>query len=451
MDLAIYPGEIHAVLGENGAGKSTLVGILSGNLTADSGSLQVEGRNVEFHSAREARAHGIDIVQQHFMLVPAFSVAENLALFSLTRNPLASVESASADAIGIGSELGWHFNPGARTGSLSVGAMQRVEIVKALAGGKRVTLFDEPTATLSKSETNELFRVLRELKGQGRGVVLITHKLSEALEIADRITVLRRGKVVVSLPAQGVAKAQLAQWMVGDVPAALTEQRGGAKGRTVVSVRDLTLIGEHGEPKVDNVSLDVSAGEIVGIGGVSGNGQIELAEALAGVRPGVGAPRAAYIPEDRQRDGLALDMTIVENMLITGHSRPGLVRMGVLLLGRIRAWCETLVAKFGVRTESIDDAARSLSGGNQQKVVVARCLDENPEFIVAVNPTRGLDVQAERFVHEQLLAARERGAAIALFSTDLDELALLADRTFIMSSGKLGQGGDVAEMLGGVE
>lgn len=448
--MALYPGEIHAVLGENGAGKSTLVRILSGNLSADEGSLTIDEQPVVFANARDARRRGVDIVQQHFMLVPAFSVAENLALNSLDRNPLLDIRRSSDHALEIACDLGWRLDPQVRTSALSVGAMQRVEIIKALASDGKVLLFDEPTATLTPSEVEDLFRVMRKLREDGKALVLITHKLDEALAVADRVTVLRRGKVVVSMAAKGISPGQLATWMVGDVPPALKKKQSPG-GDEYVRVENLTLFGEHGEVRVDKATFTISSGEIVGFAGVAGNGQVELAEALAGIRGGASVPDSAYIPEDRQRDGLALPMTIGENLLTEGHHRRGLSILGLLLPQQVRAWCEEVIAKFAIKTDSIELPASSLSGGNQQKVVVGRVLDSEPKFIVAVNPTRGLDVQAEHFVQSQLLEARERGAAIALFSTDLDEIALLADRTYVMSGGRLLQGDNIAELMGGRE
>ncbi|MEO7453182.1 MAG: ATP-binding cassette domain-containing protein [Fimbriimonadales bacterium] len=444
VDIALYPGEIHAVLGENGAGKSTLVGILSGNLTPDDGDLSLGERKLSFRSARDARKFGVDIVQQHFMLVPAFTVAENLALFALGDSSRV-VEHARE----IADRLGWNLDLRARAADLSVGALQRVEIVKALMSDGRILLLDEPTATLTPNETEDLFRVMRRLREEGKAIVLITHKLQEALSVGDRVTVLRRGKVVVSMPAQGVSPGQLAVWMVGDTPPELNKPLRSA-GSTVVNVAGLSIFGERGETVVDNVSFSLSAGEIVGFGGVSGNGQVELAEALAGVRGSI-ADDVAYIPEDRQRDGLALPMSISDNLLASARNRKEVSFVGVLVPFKVRSWCERVVAKFGIKTDSIDAPASSLSGGNQQKVVVARALDSEPEIIVAVNPTRGLDIVAENYVHSQLLEAKRRGAAIALFSTDLEELALLADRTFIMSGGRLLQGDNAAELMGGLE
>lgn len=374
------------------------------------------------------------------MLVPAFTVAENLALASLRTTPFLNAKASANEAQAIAENLGWQVNLDSVTADLSVGTMQRVEIIKALAGGGKVVLFDEPTATLSPDEVDDLFRVMRKLREEGRAIALITHKLDEALAVADRVTVLRKGKVVVTAPAQGLSPSQLAQWMVGELPSDL-KKTAVPRRNNVATISALSVFGDRGEKLVDDVSFEVSEGEILGFGGVAGNGQVPLAEALAGVRDYIGRREiigdVAYIPEDRQRDGLALSMSITDNLLIEGHRKQTLDVLGFFIRQRVRAWCETIVAKYAVQTTSIDAPASSLSGGNQQKIVVGRTLDGDPKFIVAVNPTRGLDVRAENYVHKQLLDAKAKGAAIALFSTDLDELSALADRVFYMNGGKL--------------
>lgn len=434
VSIELLPSEVHVVLGENGAGKSTLVGVLSGNLDFDYGEMQGGGR-------------GIGVVHQHFALVPAFTVSENIALATNRNAVLLDADEESKAAFETARGLGWEL-PNARTGLLGVGVQQRIEIVKALVQGSRAVLFDEPTAALTSSETKELFRVIEKIRAEGRGVVLITHKLDEALAIADRITVLRKGKVVASVLRENASASQLAEWMVGDIPAHLTRSETHI-GEVTVKAENLRVTGDRGNAAVDGVSFEIRAGEVLGFGGVDGNGQVELAEALAGIRHpssgGLKAPAAAYIPQDRQRDGLALDMSIEENLLISDSSQGFLSRRGV------REWANKLIAEFDIRSDSAARPARSLSGGNQQKVVVARALASKARFIVATNPTRGLDIRAENYVHSALLGARDSGAAVALFSADLDELAKIADRTVFMSSGRILQGGDVGEMMGGRE
>jgi general nucleoside transport system ATP-binding protein len=488
VDLTAYAGEIHALLGENGAGKSTLMHVLSGLTPLDAGTISLAGAAVRLSSPRAARAHGIAMVHQHFTLVPAFTVEENLALDARETAGLRrgyTAASAAAPALKRAAALGWHLEPGARVGELSVGAQQRVEIVKALATNARLLIFDEPTAVLAGDEVHDLFQVLRRLRDEGCTVILIAHKLAEIVAVADRVTVLRRGRVVASSLVVDTNTVQLAQWMVGATPTnpsdtsdalvatevlnTVTEPQPEANGvgtertapaagtapaeadRLRCEALHISVQGDRGEPAVRGVTLAVRAGEIFGIGGVDGNGQTELAEALVGLRPltageirwrgrrfapGI-SPRTGYIPQDRRRAGLAITMSIEENLLWDAVRDPR-YRNGFLLRRKaLRQLAETLREQFDIRTPSVALPASALSGGNQQKIVVARALHAEPEWIVAVNPTRGLDIGATRFVHTQLRQARARGAAVVLISTDLDEIAALADRAAILSAGTL--------------
>lgn len=437
------PGEVHAVLGENGAGKSTLMGVLAGFVAPDAGAAALDGRPLPFGKPFAIRELGIRMVHQHFMLVPHLTVLENLALAQAAGGlgpvPAGQIgESARQKA----KELGWVIDLDALAGELPVGAQQRVEILKALSGQSDVLILDEPTAVLSPDEAEELFAVLRRLKADGRSVILIAHKLSEVMSVADRVTVLRKGAVVASCPISETNPNQLAEWMVGGLPpqgeAATSKSWGeAAAGAESVRIRD-----DRGALVVDGATVSVRRGEILGIGGVDGNGQVELAECLAGVRkPESGTvmrpPRTAYIPQDRQSDGLAMALSIEENLLIGGV--PQVVCAGPFLLpGRVRAHAEALVSEFQVKAGSPADPVSSLSGGNQQKVVVARTLGRQPDFVVAVNPTRGLDIKATSYVHSRLKEAAARGAAVILFSTDLEELAEVADSCQFMSRGVLG-------------
>lgn len=461
VDFALYPGEIHALLGENGAGKSTLMHLLSGLLSPDAGTISLEGRPVMLTSPRAARSRGIAMVHQHFALVPAFTVAENLALDDAGegRKSRAMAES-TARSLQRASALGWELPPHATVGSLSVGLQQRIEITKALASDARILIFDEPTAVLAGDEVEELFAVLRRLRAQGAAIALIAHKLSEILAVADRVTVLRRGRRVAGCPVAETDAAQLAAWMVGaslapaqtgtrppDSPTSDQKALPGPDFRA----NALTVLGERGDTAVRGLSLEVRAGEILAVGGVDGNGQVELAEALTGLRPVLSGsmtwqsrtccpdfwPRTGYIPQDRRRSGLAVQMSVADNLLFLAVRDPAYRRGPLLRLRALRALAEELVRKFDVRTPSLDLRAAGLSGGNQQKLVVARALHGDPEWIVALNPTRGLDLGATRFVHEQLRQARARGAAVLVISTDLDELAALADRGAILSRGQL--------------
>ncbi|MBX7134260.1 MAG: ATP-binding cassette domain-containing protein [Fimbriimonadaceae bacterium] len=453
VSVDFAPGEIHAVLGENGAGKSTLMNVLGGFLKPDGGRVTLNGSPLPLGDPIGCRALGIEMVHQHFMLVPAFTVAENLALARLGGlGGALDVGKVAQKPLQIARELGWQIEPDARTADLPVGVEQRIEILKALAGNAQVLIFDEPTAVLSPDEVDDLFRVLRKLRDQGKAVILIAHKLSEVMAVADRVTVLRRGVKVAEARIGEVDERQLATWMVGELP---DEQRPLLPSAEAVSlsIDRLVVKGDRGETAVQGVTFEVRQGEILGIGGVDGNGQIELAEALALVRPTFDgsieriAGEIGYIPQDRQVDGLALSMSLSDNLLIGGYPRSQF-RIGPFLApGRVRAWAEGLVHQFRIKVGRLADPVSSLSGGNQQKVVVARTLDAKPAVIIAVNPTRGLDIQAADAVHAELLDAARNGAAVVLFSTDLDELGAIASRTLFMSGGRLAE--DFAGALAG--
>jgi general nucleoside transport system ATP-binding protein len=454
------PGEIHAVLGENGAGKSTLVGVLSGFVRPDSGTVALDGESLPLGKPTEIKHRGIEMIHQHFTLVPDFSVAENLALARLpSLTSLARLDVLAAPALEISSRLGWHIDPLARVRTLPVGVQQRIEILKALATDARVILFDEPTAVLSPDEVNDLFGLLRRLREEGKIVVLIAHKLSEVLEVADRFTVLRLGQVVGRGLRSEVDASTLAHWMVGNLPAALPA-RPDVDASDGLTVKDLLVRGDRGESAVRGVTLTVHRGEVLGIGGVDGNGQVELAEAVVGVRPSEGEAlwegtplgpgvEVAYIPQDRQSDGLALTMSILENMAIQGQHDPELRRGPLLRMDRIRRWATDLIGRFSIKAPSADTLVRSLSGGNQQKVVVSRNLSRVPDLLVVANPTRGLDIRAMGFVHEKILEARQSGCAVLLFSSDLDELYALSDRVLFLSGGRLHEATLPEAMLGG--
>ncbi len=452
-------GEIHAVLGENGAGKSTLMGIIAGFVVPDEGELRWKGDVLTSGQPYAAKQTGITMVHQHFTLVPGFSVAENLALAC---HPALAGDSKpardAADSLKRAEELGWKFDPSARTSQLPVGVQQRIEIIKALSGNAELLIFDEPTAVLAPDEVEDLFRVLRELKGQGKAIVLIAHKLSEVLAIADRVTVLRRGEFVATALRGEVDETRLAEWMVGELPVR-RDPDAHREFPPGLSVHNLWVKGDRGEPSIRDVSFEVGRGEILGIGGVDGNGQVELAEALARVRRVASGSifvhdvdpdevRIAYIPQDRQADGLALSMSIRDNLLLGGLHRADLSCGPVWKPGAVRRWTASLIERFEVKIGHASDPASSLSGGNQQKIVVARSLDRTPDLLIAVNPTRGLDVRATDYVHTQIIQAAAAGARVALISTDLDELAALAHRTLFLSRGELREGGASA-LVGG--
>ena len=468
VDLDVRAGAIHALLGENGAGKSTLMHVLSGLTLPDRGAIRLGGREVDIGSPRTARRLGIAMVHQHFTLVPAFTVAENLALdaprrsFNLRFSPARAVRGTLERA----SKLGWTLDPHARVKTLPVGAQQRIEIVKALATDARLLIFDEPTALLAGDEVNELFGVLRRLRDGGASVILIAHKLSEILAVADRVTVLRSGNHVTTCHVAQTDARQLAAWMVGTGTTA-SENSDGMNDASPENMRttgerteaaalravDLVILGDRGETAIRRLSFEAKRGAILGFGGVDGNGQTELAEALAGLRPVQSGslrwegrpfapgtdPRIGYIPQDRRRAGLSVTMTIEENLLFEAALDPAYRRGPFLHRGALRELAAGLVKEFDIRTPDVRLPTTTLSGGNQQKVVVARALRADPECIIAVNPTRGLDIGATRFVHRQLRRARARGAAIVLITTDLDELAALSDTAAIVSGGRLSE------------
>ncbi len=476
VNLEVQSGEIHALLGENGAGKSTLMHVLSGLTHCDSGDILLDGTPALIPYPRRARELGIAMVHQHFTLVPAFTVVENLALdtpfppFRPSYNPVISASQALHKA----DQLGWKIDPRAHVGDLPVGIQQRVEIIKALATEAKLLIFDEPTAVLSSDEIEDLFRMLRTLKNQGKAVILIAHKLAEIMAAADRVTVLRRGRNIATADVKQTDIKMLANWMVGDIQGGASHQDMPVVtsiGETLLEAVDLSVRGDRGEIAIRSVSLNVRRGEIFGIGGVDGNGQTELGEALTGVRPLQNGtirwnkkpflpgfrPTTGYIPQDRQRAGLAVTMSVEENLLFEAVRSPQYKSGPFLRRKSLRKLADSLIVDYDIRVEDKNQPASSLSGGNQQKIVAARALHTDPEWIVAVNPTRGLDISATRFVHSQLRKARQRGAAILLISADLDELASLSDRGGILSGGKLTEASiqgrsaeDIGLLLGGI-
>jgi simple sugar transport system ATP-binding protein len=437
VDATFLRGEIHAVLGGNGAGKSTLMNVLGGFLSPAGGSVSFDGRDITQIGASERRRRGIQMVHQHFMLVPEFTVAENLALAQLDNlnGPLPEAEFLDR-AKAVAENVGWDIPWSARTDDLPVGVQQRIEILKALSTKAEVLILDEPTAVLSPDEVQDLFRVLRRLRDSGVCIILIAHKLSEIMQIADGVTVLRLGKVAGQSALSQTTQEQIQEWMIGEATINSSESRHEAQGEIGLKVVNLWVRGDQGADAIQGLSFDVRKGSIFGIAGVDGNGQVELAEALAGIRDAhqgtiAGPSKVGYIPQDRQSDGLAMGMTISENLYLGAIERPEF-RCG-LFLNRpaINTWAQSLVEEFKIKVGSIQDPITSLSGGNQQKIVVSRTLSANPELIVAVSPTRGLDFAAARFVHESLLIAAQNGAIVILITSDLDELSLTNEHRFL--------------------
>jgi ABC-type uncharacterized transport system ATPase subunit len=429
-------------------------------VSPDRGEVLLGGKRVPLGNPAECKRLGIQLVHQHFTLVPQFTGEENLALGNMagTRGTL-RLGPLTEPAKAVCRQLGWDLRFSDLVQTYSVGEQQRLEILRALSLGGDVILFDEPTAVLSPDEVDDLLGVLRKLRDSGKIVILIAHKLSEVLAVADRVTVLRRGRRIAGDLRVNVDAGQLAEWMVGEMPPLSKPESFAGIERSGLVAADLTVRGSRGELAVRSASFTVDRGEILGIGGVDGNGQIELAEALAGVRAILNGStefelkregyHVAYIPQDRQRDGLAMGMSVSDNLLVTGHRKPELVRGMFLRPRRIDAWVRDLIRRFEIKVRSPKDLVSSLSGGNGQKVVVSRSLDRLPDLLVSVNPTRGLDIKASAYVHEKIREAAGRGAAVVLISTDSDELAALASRRVFMSRGQISHSDRREDFLGG--
>ena len=478
VDFDLERGEVHALLGENGAGKSTLVSILYGLYHPDEGEIRLNGEPVQLSSPRDAIERGIGMVHQHFMLIPVMTVAENVVLASEPRREGVFLDYAAAEerVRKLSETYKFALDPRAKIENLTVGQQQRVEILKALYRGADILILDEPTAVLTPQEAAELADILRTLVEKGMSIIFISHKLNEVIEFADRITVLRRGKKIDTLPAAGATEESLARLMVGRDVLLRVEKEPSVPGETVLEVADLRVLDDRGLEAVRGVSFTVGAGEIVGIAGVDGNGQTELIEALTGLRritsgrlevarrdltgesthtildAGVG-----HIPEDRQRRGLVLEFDLAENLALHDFDRPPYSRFGWLRPGLLFARATRLLKEFDVRGGGPRTAAKTLSGGNQQKVVVAREVDRDPRVLVAAQPTRGLDVGAIEFVHRRLVEERAEGRAVLLVSLELEEILSLSDRILVLYEGAIvGEfAPDVAEeelgiaMLGG--
>ncbi|MGO8693943.1 MAG: ABC transporter ATP-binding protein [Rectinemataceae bacterium] len=458
IDLVAEGGEIHALLGENGAGKSTLMNVLDGLYRPDEGVISLDDVSVRFADPGAAIRAGIGMVHQNFMLIPVFTVAENVMLgFERTSHfGFLDRRRARAEIKELSRRFGLEVDPDAMVGELSVGQQQRVEIVKALARDAQVLILDEPTAVLTPQETEELFTVMRSLRSSGRTILFITHKLKEVLAIADRITVIRLGKVIGTTRPAETTEQELAAMMVGR-GVDLQVAKGPAKpGGVVLDVQGLTVVDESGRLAVNGITFEVRSGEILAVAGVQGNGQTELAEAVTGLALEVGGtvkiqgqdltaevPKAflsagvANIPEDRIRDGLVGGFSIAENLVLDSYDEPPFSRGGALDWKAIHASAEKRVKEFDIRAVSIHLPAKTLSGGNQQKVIVARELSRAIKLIVAAQPTRGLDVGSIEYVHGRLVSARDAGAAVLLISAELDEVLALADRIVVMYRGRL--------------
>ncbi|MBX5476274.1 MAG: ABC transporter ATP-binding protein [Clostridia bacterium] len=457
VDLDLRRGEIHAVLGENGAGKSTIMKIVSGLYAPDEGSIVLEGRPVRFAGPREAIAAGIGMVHQHFMLIPVMTVAENIVLgkepargFSL------DIRRAREEVRELSARYGLDIDPDRLVGELSVGLQQRVEILKAFYRGANILILDEPTAMLTPQESRELFRIMRDLARSGVSIFFISHKLDEVMEVADRVSVMRQGKRVATLPASETSPQQLAELMVGRSVLLRVERGEHRPGEAVLTVEGVSRSARGGRVALSDVSFEVRAGEIFGLAGVEGNGQQELVEIVAGLlKPDGGTVRlagedvtgrsprrlfemgVAYIPPDRQAEGLVLGLTVAENFALKDYYRAPMARRGLIDAKRLAERARSLVSEYDVRPANPAAFARTLSGGNQQKVILGREVSSNPRLLIAAQPTRGLDVGAIEFVHRRLLALRDAGAAVLLSSLELDEILSLSDRIGVMYNGRL--------------
>ena len=457
INLHLRRGEIHALLGENGAGKSTLMNMLAGLLEPTSGEIAVNGQVVKLDSPSKAASLGIGMVHQHFMLVEAFTVAENIILGSeITKNGVLDIKKAIQEIKELSEKYGLAVDPSAKIEDISVGAQQRVEILKTLYRGADILIFDEPTAVLTPAEIDELMIIMKNLVKEGKSIILITHKLDEIRAVSDRVTVIRRGKSIETVEIAGATNQDLAEMMVGRSVSFTTEKNPPQPKEVILSIKDLVVNENRGIPAVKNLSLDVRAGEIVGIAGIDGNGQSELIQAITGLRKVksgtinikgkdvVGLPprkitemKVSHVPEDRHRDGLVLDLTISENIALQTYYKEPLSKNGILNYTNIHNYARKLMEEFDVRAANDYVPASALSGGNQQKAIIAREVDRDPDLLIVSQPTRGLDVGAIEYIHKRLIGERDKGKAVLVVSFELDEILNLSDKIAVIHDGKI--------------
>lgn len=461
VSIKVAPGTIHAIVGENGAGKSTAMRIAYGFYTADGGEILINGEVREIRTPHDAIRLGIGMVHQHFMLVEPMTVAENIVLGAEPGSAVSlDLKKAAEEIRRVSDEFKLSVNPNATIETLSVGQQQRVELLKALYRHAQLLILDEPTAVLTPQEVEEFFAILRSMREQGKTIVIITHKLSEVLAISDNVTVMRDGKVVGDLKTSETSAADLARLMVGREVLLRVEKPAAKPGEVVLALRGLSILGRDGSKRVDDVSFDVRAGEIVGIAGVEGNGQTELIEALAGLIPGSYITGTmsfegrnitqfdarkrkelgiAHVPEDRHRRGLLLDFSLAENTILGVHYRkPAVSANGVLLDQKgIQKRTEQVIRDFDVRPPNAALPARALSGGNQQKLIIGREFELPPKLLLVSQPTRGVDIGAIEFIHRKIVALRDEGCAVLLVSAELEEVTGLSDRLLVLHNGKI--------------
>ncbi|WP_114165589.1 ABC transporter ATP-binding protein [Exiguobacterium sp. TNDT2] len=458
ITLQLRKGEIHALLGENGAGKSTLMNVLFGLYQPEGGEIRVRGEKVNIENPNIANDLGIGMVHQHFMLVEKFTVTENIILGSEPKSGL-TVDRATArkKVMDISEQYGLRIDPDAKIEDISVGMQQRVEILKTLYRGAEILIFDEPTAVLTPQEIQELIQIMKRLIEEGKSIVLITHKLKEIMQVADRCTVIRRGRYIGTIDIdETVNEDRLAEMMVGREVNFNAEYSKADPQQVVLDVQKLVVKDSRGLEAVDGLDLQIRSGEILGIAGIDGNGQTELIEAISGLKkPESGkvllngkdvtgfTPRkvtesgVGHIPQDRHKHGLVLDYTIRDNMVLQTYYKEPFSKRGLMNYKAVAEKAKALIEKFDVRTPSVDVPARALSGGNQQKAIIAREVDRSPDLLIAAQPTRGLDVGAIEFIHEQLIKEREKGRAVLLISFELEEILHVADRVAVLYEGKI--------------
>ena len=455
IDLVVEPGEIHALLGENGAGKSTLMNVLYGLYRADEGEILLDDVPQHFRGPGDAMAAGIGMVHQHFMLIPVFTVAENVMLGHEETKAFGRLDlnAARKHVREVAQRFGFEIDPDALVGDLPVGVQQRVEIIKALSRDAKVLVFDEPTAVLTPQETDELMSIMRQLRDEGTSIVFITHKLREVREVADRITVIRLGKVVGEASPEAT-NAELASLMVGRAVELTVQKNPPHLGEGGLEVRDLRVLTGTGAIVVDGVSFDVRPGEILAVAGVQGNGQTELVEAIVGLAPRVEGSISldgtelvgksvhailgegvGFVPEDRKIDGLVGGFSVAENLILDRSSDPAFARAGTLRRSALDSFARDRITEYDIRTQGPQTAAGTLSGGNQQKVVIAREMSRDLRLLVVAQPTRGVDVGSIEFIHKRIIETRDAGIPIIVVSTELDEVTALADRIAVMYRG----------------
>ncbi|MEJ2757354.1 MAG: ABC transporter ATP-binding protein [Anaerolineales bacterium] len=457
VNFDVHAGEVHALLGENGAGKSTLMKIMYGLYQQEEGQIRLDGEQVQITSPVDSIRLGIGMIHQHFMQVESLTVAENVALgLPSTRGPLTDLDKVSARIIELAEIYGLQEDPDAYVWQLAVGQQQRVEIIKALYRGAALLILDEPTAVLTPQEVDEFFVTMRQMVNDGHALIFISHKLHEVLDISNRVSVLRDGHMIGSIPTKGATKAQLAKMMVGR-EVSLTRDRQPSKKKGVrLELRNVCAQSDRGTPALNKVNLVVRAGEILGVAGVSGNGQKELAEVITGLRPVTGgeillegvdvtgnSPKdlmsrsMSYIPEERMRDGMIKEFSVAENLILREHNQQPYAKNGFLNLKAISRHSKNLITNYKVKTPSQETMVNNLSGGNIQKLVLARELWRKPRTLIAAQPTRGLDIGATEYVHLRLLEQRQEGTATLLISEDLDEILALSDRIAVIFEGDI--------------